>query len=550
MAITGPKLAACLTGEADPMDLLFSSRESQAVLEAFYFNSPMLATLTELLADVVKRTVLVTSGRTVRIIEIGAGFGGTTKRLLEAVQYLDADVEYTFTDIASTLVSRASRVFGPYEGTTMKFKTLNIENELPPEMRGNHDLVISTNCIHATRSKTDAFCNIQKLLSADGFVILSEVVEIIDWYDMVYGLLESWWLGMDETYPLQPLETWLRHFTEAGLEATYSHGPTRDLNTQRLIIGSRRPGIISTNGPRPTNYSIKTMMYKDIGGVKIHADVYLPLHPPSDPMSIALMVHGGGHMTLSRKAIRVNQAEFLLENGILPVSLDYRLCPEMKLQEGPIADIRDAYVWSQNELPRAVLAAGIKLSTRTVVVGWSTGGHLAMTLGWELKDVDCDPPKAILSFYSPTDFETGEADVVFNVYTDLDITNYSAQTGDLDSSGLGWVVPGDPRSELVLSLFKEGNGLRLLLNGIANDGWKHQPHPDEITAISPTAQVRKGTYTIPTYMIHGTEDEIVPFHTAVDFVQALREHGIEAGLLAVSDPHKQMRVAVLLRQGH
>ncbi len=121
------------------------------------------------------------------------------------------------------------------------------------------------------------------------------------------------------------------------------------------------------------------------------------------------------------------------------------------------------------------------------------------------------------------------------IYADLpiQITSYSAQPSDLDSSGLGWVNPGDPRSELVLSLFKEGNGLRLLLNGVADDGWKRQPHPNEIAAISPMAQVRAGTYTIPTYMVHGTEDEIVPFHTAVQFVQALRDHGVEGGLLAV-----------------
>lgn len=30
-----------------------------------------------------------------------------------------------------------------------------------------------------------------------------------------------------------------------------------------------------------------------------------------------------------------------------------------------------------------------------------------MTLGWELKNVNCEQPKAILSFYSPSDFESG-----------------------------------------------------------------------------------------------------------------------------------------------
>ncbi len=85
--------------------------------------------------------------------------GGTTKRLVETVHDLGVHVEHTFTDIASTLVNRASREFGHYEGVTMGFKTLNIENEPPAQMRGNYDLVISTNCIHATRSKVDALRN-------------------------------------------------------------------------------------------------------------------------------------------------------------------------------------------------------------------------------------------------------------------------------------------------------------------------------------------------------------------------------------------------------
>ncbi|KAI3318475.1 hypothetical protein HD806DRAFT_310696 [Xylariaceae sp. AK1471] len=108
-----------------------------------------------------------------------------------------------------------------------------------------------------------------------------------------------------------------------------------------------------------------------------------------------------------------------------------------------------------------------------------------------------------------------------------------AQTGVTDDPGLGWVKPGDPRSELVVSLFKEGNGLPLLLNGIANDGWKRQLRPTDVLAISPMAQVRVGAYTIPTYVIHSTEDEIVPYHAAAKFVQALRQHGIEYGLLTV-----------------
>jgi acyl carrier protein len=73
ISITGPKIAACLTGKTDPIALLFSSRESQDALENYYFNSPMLATATDLLVDVVRRSVGASKGELVRIIEIGAG---------------------------------------------------------------------------------------------------------------------------------------------------------------------------------------------------------------------------------------------------------------------------------------------------------------------------------------------------------------------------------------------------------------------------------------------------------------------------------------------
>lgn len=120
------------------------------------------------------------------------------------------------------------------------------------------------------------------------------------------------------------------------------------------------------------------------------------------------MIHGGGHMMLSKKAIRPAQTAHLLQNGILPVSFDYRLCPEINLIDGPIADIRDAYLWTKNKLPVILSRHAVKVdTTRIGIIGWSTGGHLAMTTAWSSKSLGADPPKSILSFYGPTDFESG-----------------------------------------------------------------------------------------------------------------------------------------------
>lgn len=111
-------------------------------------------------------------------------------------------------------------------------------------------------------------------------------------------------------------------------------------------------------------------------------------------------------MALSRKSIRLSQVTHLIANGILPVSIDYRLCPGVSIVGGPVEDARDAYIWTVDCLPSILLAQSIHIDTSRIgVVGWSTGGHLAMTLAWSLQDSGYVSPRAILPFYSPVDFE-------------------------------------------------------------------------------------------------------------------------------------------------
>lgn len=113
-------------------------------------------------------------------------------------------------------------------------------------------------------------------------------------------------------------------------------------------------------------------------------------------------------MTLSRKAVRPEQTKYLLSHNILPISVDYRLCPEVNVIEGPICDVRDAYVWIQKKLSEVTSRFGISVdTTRIVSIGWSSGAHLAMSLAWTTTEIKVQPPAAILGFYGPTDFESG-----------------------------------------------------------------------------------------------------------------------------------------------
>ena len=134
----------------------------------------------------------------------------------------------------------------------------------------------------------------------------------------------------------------------------------------------------------------------------------------------------------------------LLEQGFLPVSVDYRLCPEITLAQGPMTDACDALAWVRSTLPHLQLTRpDVQLdSGRVAAVGWSSGGQLAMTLAYTAPTKGILPPDAVLAFYCPSNFEaecTYSSSLNPPPYSYLQITtNEQQQTG--------WKNPIYPRS--------------------------------------------------------------------------------------------------------
>ncbi|KAK4446906.1 BcPKS16, polyketide synthase [Podospora aff. communis PSN243] len=572
MALTGPKLAECLRGDADPIKLLFGSAAAAKTLEEYYGRSPMLSTLTSQLVAFIMGSAegKQTQPTRLRILEVGAGTGGTTAELTARLATLNTSgntrVEYTFTDVSSTMISKAKARFSDY-AEWMSFERLDLEKALPSSspLHGAFDIIIGTNCVHATSDRVSTVRRLRQMLHADGCLVLSEVTRLIDWYDLVFGLLDGWWLS--PTYPLQPPSSWMSVFRDAGFpSSTFSHGSTEDANTQHLLIASNRPLSSppvpsASSTPSPPLLSKHTLVYKTVADLPIHADVYLPPTPPTTPMPIALLIHGGGHMTLTRRAIRPAQVAHLLANNILPVSIDYRLCPELNILDGAMTDVRDALLWARHTLPSLDLLTSRNIlvdPSRIVVVGWSTGGHLAMSTAWTIKE-EGEKPKAVLCFYAPLDFGRGdvfprgrpttvriprklERETVLDMdVSGVPLTGYEVQGAE--DPELGWVKAGDVRSELLLSLFREERefGLGLMLNGGGGGrGGKKvrdlvgvAPAEERVAAMCPTARLKRGEYKVPTFIIHGEQDEIALFESARGFYEELERRGTKAGFLAV-----------------
>ncbi|KAF5855864.1 hypothetical protein ETB97_008293 [Aspergillus alliaceus] len=555
--ITGPRLADCLSGAADPLALIFRDSAARALLEDVYTNAPMFKTGTLLLAQYLSSVVSrFGDAREIRILELGAGTGGTTKELITTLGQLGPAhrFTYTFTDISSSLVAAARRKFPqPF----MRFSVLDIEKVPAGETLGAYDIILSTNCIHATQNLVRSTTHIRQMLRPDGILCLVELTRNLFWFDLVFGLLEGWWLLNDgREHALADERRWERCLREAGFNwIDWSDSPSRESDLLRVITAS--PSETQTLAQQ------ETLVFKHVDGLDLEADLYYPARTadPARPLPVALMIHGGGHIMLSRKDIRPEQTQLLLEHGFLPISVDYRLCPEVTLTEGPMEDVSDALRWIRTVLPTIRLRRpDIKLDgSRVVAVGWSTGGHLALSLGWTSLARGVKPPDAILAFYCPLDYEDefwlqpnipegSESESAATTYEldesiwvavqDRPITRYNV--APTKRAVGGWMAPSDGRSRLALYMNWHGRSLHVLLGGLHKDRREEpqMPGKEEIVAVSPLAQIRRGAYTVPTFIIHPRDDDLIPWQQAQRTYEALTDRGIDSQLRIVEDaPH-------------
>jgi SAM-dependent methyltransferase len=282
---------------------MFGSPASMKTMENYYSTSPMISTLTDQL--VVFLTSLLSGGRVdtarpVRVLEVGAGTGGTTKRLAAALASAGIDARYTFTDISPSLVAKAKNTL-QRQYPWIEYATFNLEKAAPEALRGRFDIVIGTNCVHATSDRTASCRRLRETLAPGGIVVLSEVTQVIDWYDISFGLLDGWWLAEGGTaYPIQPPRAWMDSFADAGfVSAGCSLGPTRESTTQQLLVACNRHwdvpaaaaagGHDSNNKSGAASFRVETVTYKEADGVQIHADVYLPTAPSASPRPIGTL---------------------------------------------------------------------------------------------------------------------------------------------------------------------------------------------------------------------------------------------------------------------
>lgn len=225
-------------------------------------------------------------GRNLKILEIGAGTGGLTARVLRDLEESQDETgsnsmtgetatfgKYVFTDVSAGFFPAAKKRFASVvPPQLMEYRVLDISR--PPQEQGfgtcEYDLVIASNVLHATPDLTQTLRHVRSLLRPDGRLLLQELAcgAQSKWINFVMGFLPGWWLGdadarADEPY-LAP-EVWQNRLLDAGFGAPELVALDADAPLQLNATMLARPDPVTANteagnGYKPCRFSVTLLV--------------------------------------------------------------------------------------------------------------------------------------------------------------------------------------------------------------------------------------------------------------------------------------------------
>ncbi|QOS80422.1 SDR family NAD(P)-dependent oxidoreductase [Paenibacillus sp. JNUCC31] len=195
-------LPEILIGSRKATDLMFPN-SSMKLIEGIYKNNPVADYFNDFLArtavDYIQKRIQNDPNARIRILEVGAGTGGTSATMFEMLKPYQSYVqEYCYTDISQAFLMHGEREYAsrlPY----VNCRILDVEFSIGGQGVdvGSYDMVIATNVLHATRHIRSALRNVKAALRPNGLLVLNEIAGNRLFTHLTFGLLEGWWLYED-----------------------------------------------------------------------------------------------------------------------------------------------------------------------------------------------------------------------------------------------------------------------------------------------------------------------------------------------------------------
>lgn len=251
-------LPEVLAGTMSGNEVLFPGGSDQLVAAVYrgnrrsdHFNSVVLEAV---------RSLVARTDHPLRLVEVGAGTGGTTDRLLGGLADGAALVErYDVTDISPTLMRGAAL---RYRDHAIDVTAGVLDIERPPAEQGyapgSYDVVVATNVLHATRHVVTTLTHAAELLRPGGILLVNEVTRARDFVTLVFGLADGWWLAADgelripHSSLLNP-DAWRAAAVDAGFARIELIGAPGEVEiTDQMVLVAERGPWVALDPEHPT----------------------------------------------------------------------------------------------------------------------------------------------------------------------------------------------------------------------------------------------------------------------------------------------------------
>ncbi len=233
-----------LQGKVNALSLFFP-KGSMATAESLYKFSPVASYLNQMVQAMVNGIVEGWKAKhPIRILEIGAGTGGTTDGILPLLK--PDSVEYTFTDLSDFFLNAAKERYEMYP--FMKYGILDINEDAQGQgySYGAYDLILCANVIHDASSIQKTMCMINKLLDNNGILVLIEGTENsrqqMASVRFIEGLSQFQDERLESNQPLLSVVEWKKQFEMAKLKGYKAYPEDMELSNifgNHLLIGQK-----------------------------------------------------------------------------------------------------------------------------------------------------------------------------------------------------------------------------------------------------------------------------------------------------------------------
>ncbi len=218
---SGGHLPGLLRGEVDPLDLLFPQGTLDTAVAAYndnLVNRCMNAVVCAAVRKIAEnRNPSRDSQRPLRILEIGAGVGGTSRALIPAVA--DHPVDYLYSDVSPFFLNAARERHGNYPWVRYGLFDLNQDYVSQGLQAASWDVIVCSNVLHNAHHAPTVLSQLREL-GAPGCALViieatREIAALMTSMEFQTGLsgFTDEREALDQTFFTR--EQWQRLFTEA-----------------------------------------------------------------------------------------------------------------------------------------------------------------------------------------------------------------------------------------------------------------------------------------------------------------------------------------------